>query len=317
MAEQDLELDEKGEVVPPQDPPKDEDVDQEEGGEEAKGVDTDLEDHPEDTNESIDAEREAIRARRREERKHKKEVQRSREDTLKRELSSRDSVISDLTNRLSIIERKSSGMELSTIDSHLKQAEDAYNYFKNQIAVASAAGNHNAIADSTEKMIMARDRHTQLTNVRNQYQKQQRQPAPLDTRVMNHAQDWLNQNSWYDPEKRDEDSELASVIDARLAKEGWNPTTAEYWSELDSRLKKRLPHRYNSGYNKGSAESPRPRSPVASSGRESSGSSSGQTYKLSADRVSALKDLGIVQGTPEFIEHVKRYKEYDKQHAGQ
>lgn len=320
MAEQDLEVNEQGEVVTTTPPPTDEN---QEEGQQAAGEGEEQgseEQHPEDTNESIDAEREAIRARRREERKHKKEAQRDREDTLKRELSSRDSVINDLTSRLAVIERKASGMELTTIDNHIKQAEEAYTYFKNQIAIASAAGNHQAIADATEKMIMARDKHSQLNNVKTQYQRQQQTPPPLDPRMTNHANEWLSRNNWYDPNKSDEDSELASVIDKRLAAEGWNPTTQEYWQELDNRLKKRLPHRYNSGYNGPSNGAPRsPRAPVAGSGREGSSNSSGQAYKLSADRVSALKEAGIYPGTPEFVESVKRYKDYDKQQpaAGQ
>jgi hypothetical protein len=325
VADQDLNIDENGEVIPDAEQTT-ESSDKQEKLQEGQST-SDEQDGEEQqaegqgdgeselTDEEVDAEREAIRERRRQERKHKKEAQREREDALKRELSSRDSVINDLTNRLSIIERKSSGMELSSIEANIKQATDAYNYFKNQIAVASAAGNHEAIAEATEKMILSRDRFNQLNHVKQQYQQKQQQPAPLDPRLTNHVNEWLNRNPWYDPDKRDEDSELASVIDKRLAAEGWNPTTPEYWQELDVRLKKRLPHRYNSGYNGGNGGS-RPRSPVSGSGRESTGSNtSTQSYRLSADRVSALKDLGIVQGTPEFVESVKRYKEYDKQHS--
>lgn len=331
MAEKDLIVDEKGEVITPteQKPEGQGEGQQTEGqqgegqqtegqqgeGQQGEGQSTEDEDR-ELSNEEVDAEREAIRARRREERKHKKEAQRDREDTLKRELSSRDHIINDLTTRLSVIERKSSGMELTTIDNHINQSKEAYDYFKNQIAVASAAGNHQAIADATEKMIMARDKFNQLTNVKTQYQRQQQQQPPLDPRMTTHANAWLTKNSWYDPNKSDEDSEVASVIDRRLAAEGWNPTTPEYWQELDVRLKKRLPHRYNSGYNTTSVGTPRsPRAPVAGSGREGTSSNSSQSYKLSADRVSALRDAGIYPGTPEFVESVKRYKDYDKQQS--
>ena len=232
---------------------------------------------------------------------------------MRRELEAERIARQQLAERLSTIERKASGMEMSTLDSHLKQTSDAYAYFKNQIAVASAAGDHASIADATEKMILARDRYSQLENVKKAYQKNQSQPAPLDPRMQEHANKWLERNNWYDPNGRDEDSAITAKIDERLAADGWNPTTPQYWEELDSRLKKYLPHRYKSGYNKPQSSPSRQKSPVAGSGRESGGTNSSGSYRLSADRVAALKDAGITPGSKEFADSVKYYKQFDQE----
>lgn len=265
-----------------------------------------------------DEEREAIRERRRLERQQKKQAQREREDRLRRELQSERAAREQLENRLSVIERRATGMELSTLDQHIKQAADAYNYFKNQIAVASASGDHAAMSDAIEKMNAARDRAAQLNNVKQGYQRQQKEtPPPLDPVVGNHAREWMERNPWYDPDRGDVDSDITAGIDERLAREGWNPRTKEYWDELDARLKKYLPHRSKSVYNPNSkTPSTPPRVPVGGSSRESQGSNGGSNnYRLSAERMSALREAGIEPGSKEFVDAVKRYRDYDKQHA--
>lgn len=317
MAEKDLVVDDEGKVLPDavqEEHLEDDEHDEELSAEASASETTDDEGDTQDNTPDVDPEREAIRQRRRDERKHKKEAQREREDSLRRELESERSARQQLEQRLTTVERKSNGAEMATLDNHLKQTADAYNHFKNQIAVASAAGDHASIADATEKMILARDRYNQLENIKKGYQRQQSAPPPLDPRLQQHAQGWLERNNWYDPDGQDEDSAVASKIDERLASEGWNPTTPQYWQELDSRLKKYLPHRYKVGHTS-QGNSRQAKSPVAGSGRESSGNNSSGSYRLSADRVSALKDAGIEPGSPEFARMVKSYKDYDKQQS--
>ena len=192
-------------------------------------------------------EREAIRERRRQERKHRKEAQREREDTLRRELASRDAIINELRSKVEVIERRNTGSEVAQLENGKKQAAQAYNFFKDQIRVAGEAGNHAAVADATEKMIQAQRRFDELSRVEQVFKQRQSAPQPLDPRLANHAQAWMERNSWYDPSGQDQDSEIAMRIDHRLAQEGWDPTTKEYWDELSARVKKYLPHRVNSG----------------------------------------------------------------------
>jgi len=310
MAEQDIELNlETGEEITSN--PEDDLLDNPppQGEDDPESVASNAPDEEMDNAEGED-EREAIRERRRQERKHRKEAQREREDTLRRELASRDAIINELRSKVEVIERRNTGSEVAQLENGKKQAAQAYNFFKDQIRVAGEAGNHAAVADATEKMIQAQRRFDELSRVEQVFKQRQSAPQPLDPRLANHAQAWMERNSWYDPSGQDQDSEIAMRIDHRLAQEGWDPTTKEYWDELSARVKKYLPHRVNSG----KIERNKPRSVVTGSGRESVGANSGATYKLSSERVQALKDAGIWDDPKQRAEAIKRFRSYDKEH---
>lgn len=310
MAEQDQEFDlETGEEIVRKEPEQvEEKEDEHEEDEREKSSEESSEGDSEESSDDED-EREAIRERRRQERKHRKEAQREREDTLRRELAARDAVINELRSKVDVIERRNSGSEVAQIEAAKKQTAQAYNYFKDQIRVATEAGNGAAVAEATEKLIQAQRKFDEISNFEKAIKQRQSAPQPLDPRLANHAQEWMSKNKWYDPSAKDQDSEIAMRIDQRLAQEGWDPTTKEYWEELDSRVKKYLPHRANSA----KMENTRPRSTVAGSGRESSvAASSKNSYKLSSERVQALKDAGLWDDPKARAEAIKRFRDYDK-----
>jgi hypothetical protein len=259
-----------------------------------------------------DEEREAIRARRREERKHRKESQRNREDTLRRELASRDAIINELRGKVDGIERRNTGSEMAQLENAKKQTAQSYAFFKDQIRIATEAGNGAAVADATEKLIQSQRKFDELVGIERNLKQRQSTPQALDPRLISNAQKWMERNSWYDASASDQDSEIVMKLDQRLAQEGWDPTTSQYWEELDSRVKKYLPHRVT----RDKITSNKPRSVVTGSGRESGNSGNSGSYKLSADRVSALKDAGIWDDPKQRAEAVKRFRDYDKQNQG-
>lgn len=321
MAEQDIELNpDTGEEIVRQDPSTDDnpsDADDTSLGGPADDdtrSNSDDDNHPSDDNPELsDEEREAIRERRRKERQHKKQAQRDREDTLRRELAARDSIINEMRGRLDMVERRNTGSEMAQLDQEKKKAAQAYNFFKDQIRVGTESGNGAAVADATEKMFQAQRRIDELTRFEGAFKQKQQAPQPLDPRLVNHAQEWMGRNKWYDPTAKDQDSRIAMTLDQQMANEGWNPATPEYWQELDSRVKKYLPHRATSG----KITNNKPRSVVSGSGREGS-SSAGATssYKLSGERVQALKDAGIWDDPQQRTEAIKRFREYDKTNQG-
>lgn len=284
------------------------------------GDDQDDNTRTEDDQEDLDAEtpeeREAIKERRRKERHDRKERQRERENTLKRELAARDQMINELSGRLASVEQKTTSSEMVQIDQAIGQATDAYNYYKIQIADATTRSDGAAMADATEKMMLARQKAEQLTNLKNNYAKGQvSKPAALDPRVANLGQQWLQKNNWYDPNGGDQDSRIAKTIDEGMAREGWNPTNQEYWDELSARVNKYLPHKANSNRMQSSNKSNESRkSVVTGSGRESSSSGS-SSYRLSPERVQALKESGFSEGTPQYLNIIKAYRDIDKKNA--
>ena len=314
MSDQEIELNvDTGEEVVKKPESNEEDDDLEEGSSSSSESDeSDEEGNSEEDSGDTDEEREAIRERRRQERKHRKQAQREREDTLRRELSARDAIINELRQKVEAVERRNTGSELAQIETGKKQAAQAYSFFKDQIRIAGEAGNHAAVADATEKMIQAQRRFDEFARVETAFKQRQTAPQPLDPRLASHAQDWMSKNSWYDPSGQDQDSEIAMRIDQRLAQEGWDPTTKEYWDELSARVKKYLPHRVSGG----KVANTKPRSVVTGGGREANSAASAKTYKLSSERVSALKEAGLWDDPKKRAEAIKRFRDYDKQNQG-
>ena len=124
----------------------------------------------------------------------------------------------------------------------------------------------------------------------------QQQNAPAgDPMIKKLAARWMKRNSWYNPQGNDPDSRVAKKMDELMGAQGWNPSDPDYWEELDSRLQKELPHRYNDSNDDESRNVRRPRNVVGSSGREASaayGGTNRSQFVLSPERVKAMKDAG-------------------------
>lgn len=302
-----------GDEVPPSNSESLEALGEDEHNEEHLDPDADPDDDPEP--QGTEDEREAIRQRRREERRNRKEAQRERENSLRRELASRDAVINELRSKVDVIERRNNGSELAALDNAKRNTVQAYNYFKNQIQVATEAGNGAAVAEATEKLMQAQRRFDEIQAYEKALKSQQSAPSTLDPRLVENAQAWMKRNPWYNAQGSDTDSVITTTLDRQLQAEGWDPTQPSYFEELDSRLKKYLPHRAS----RGKISTTKPRSVVTGSSREASTASTkgSQTYRLSADRVQALKEAGIWDDPKARAEAIKRYRDYDKQQSNQ
>lgn len=304
---EDIHLDDEGNVL---EPPKAEEVEEDERPvEQAEDAGDDEAGHADETEEEAEARRERNRKRRAE----NKQRRRDHVESLKREIAARDELLQSAMQRLDAVERRAQGADMAIVDTELRKAYDAYTYYRNAHADAVSRSDGAAAVDAQERMMQINQRAAQLKAIKDAAEQAQKQPKPqpLDPRLRNYASEWLDRNNWYDPDAKDEDSALAFDVDRRLAQQGWDPTTEAYWKELDSRLRKYLPHRYGSGYNKPQRNL---KSPVAGSGRES-GNSSGGGHKLSSERVQALKDSGLWDDPKQRAEAIKRFQEYDRNHG--
>ena len=281
-------------------------VEAEDGDEDERNV-THAEENETDEN------REAIRERRRQERHQRKVKQKEREDSLRSELAARDAELAQLRDSVNTIQRRNNSSELAQLQQAKQQISNAYNHFKEQIKVATEAADGATVADATEKMMLARQRYSQLENIERAYTQQQQAPGPLDPRLQQHAEKWMGANKWYDPSGKDEDSAIMLTVDNRMAQEGWNPTTPEYWNELSKRGKKFLPHRFNVR-----TAPPPARSVVGGSGRESSAGSGAQKgFRLSPERVQAIKDAGMWNDAEKRAAMIKSFRKFDKENGQQ
>lgn len=262
----------------------------------------------EETAEEAEARRERNRRRRAENKERRKDYV----ESLKRELAARDSIINDLAQRVSSVERTATGSQMAQIDAAIQEAENQYKELQDINRQAIEQANGEVAVAAQERMFALRNRHSQLIDIKKNMARQPSQPQALDPRLKQYAEAWAEKNRWFDPSGKDTDSRIALTIDSQLAQEGWTPTTPEYWEELSARVKKYLPHRANSGYNQGNRNKPAG-SPVAGGGRETSNSTKSTGYRLSQDRVNALKEAGIWDDAAKRAEAIKRYQDYDKQ----
>ena len=269
--------------------------------------------HDEDNSDSIsEEEREAIRERRRKERANKKKFRQDKEESYKREIDTLRQQLGEVNEWKNTVEQRRVQSGAAQLDKALRDSQDAIEIAKTAIREATETQNGAALVDAQELYYAARKRVDELGRVKQQFQQRMQQPPKqnIDPNVVKHAQSWMQGKEWYDPSGRDADSRVALTIDNALAEEGWNPREQAYWEELDSRLKKYLPHRYNVGYTERKREEAgRPPTGGSSQNR---GSTSSSGFTLSPERVRAMKEAGLWDDAEKRKTMTKRYMEMDR-----
>jgi hypothetical protein len=207
----------------------------------------------------------------------------------------------ELQERLSAVERRGVQSEIAGMDKKIQEEEERYRWAIDQTkkAVSEVDGETFAAA-----MQVQSDAEKKLEYWRWKKQtmiEQAEAPPRADPRVVDYANKWMERNKWYNPNGGDADSEIARVIDAQLARENYDPTSQEYWEELDSRLKDRLPNKQR-----------RPRSVVTGSERESSSAQSGDSFYISPERVRAMKEAGFWDDPKMRAKMIKQYASWNR-----
>lgn len=262
----------------------------------------------------IDPEREAIRLARREERQLKKQIHKAKASESNHLINALKRQNEQMAERLAVLEKRTAGSDLARIDKAIEDGHLRLQYAKLKIKEATEMANGAALADAQEHWYESRRQVEALEALKKKVvsePQQQNVPQAPDPILKRHAGDWMARNNWFDPEGSDTDSQIATKIDESLVKEGWDPKSSEYWEELDNRLSKYLPHRYNSEQDDRSSNR-RPRSVVTSSGRESRATTKSNEFYLSPDRVRAIKDAGRWDNLAERNKMIRRYAEYDR-----
>ena len=255
-----------------------------------------------------DSEREEIRARRKAERKSRSQRNREKLEAMERNLAALQAQNQALQQQVGTIQDSNVGSQLAQVDQAINQATQAAEHFKSIIAQATARGDGHAVAEATEYMIASRERAKELSNFKNNATRAINAPKPLNPQLISRAQQFLGKNTWYGgPTSSDPDSKVLTALDNSLTAEGWDSTSDAYWAELENRAKKYLPHRVNSG-----APRQPTRSPVSGSSQSGGNSDSGSTFKLSPDRVAAIKSAGMWDDPVTRNKMIKSYRDFDK-----
>lgn len=230
----------------------------------------------------------------------------------------------EFKRRLGQLERNTKSEQLTRIDKSLEDAQVRIEYAKMKLAEATESGNGQAMVEAQTLWNTAQDEARQLAGMRNQADQELRRPqrndggeAP-DPTVQKLAAKWMRKNNWYNPAATDPDSRVAKKVDELMSANGWNPTDPDYWDELDARLQKELPHRYNENTDNEFRDVRRPRNSVGSAGREASaayGGSNRTQFVLSPDRVKAMKEVGAWDNPERKARMVKQFIEFDRQNG--
>jgi hypothetical protein len=256
---------------------------------------------------SSEDDREAIRERRRLEKKERKERRDKAIGRDKVELNFLRSRNDELERRIGAVETHTQQTNLSQLDQQIQQAAYEVETSQKIIAKAVEAGNGDDVVQAMQYRDQAMAKMQQL-NQHKQQQTQQvqapRQPQ-VDSEVAHYAKEFMEEHSWYDPSGKDEDSAIVLAIDNKLAQEGFDPRSEEYWDELHDRIKRRLPEKFK-------AVRKPTGGPAVGSGREHAPTSTRKEIYISPDRKAALIEAGAWDDPVLRQRYIKRYAEYDR-----
>ena len=275
----------------------------------AGGSDED-DDHPDDSDD--------LRAAKRNRRRAKKDLIRktNQEKDLRLQALQRENEA--MRRDIEQLKRNTKAEQLTRIDKGIEDAQVRFEYAKMKLAEATSNNDGHAMVEAQTLWQSAQEEMRNLSSLRNRADAELKQPAQVDLpdpTVQRLAAKWMKKNSWYNPQANDSDSRIAKKIDELLSAQGLDPTSQDYWDELDSRLQKELPHRYNNLDDDESREVRRPRNVVGSSGREASaayGGSNRSQFVLSPDRVRAMKEAGAWDNPERKARMIQNFIAFDR-----
>lgn len=223
-------------------------------------------------------------------------------------------------------------------------------YTKSQIARAEKIAADATTAGKGDEAIEAiklrdnmRDSLRNMEERKEQIEKQEREPPreQIDPALAREARGWMKRTAWYDPQLRDQDSKIARALDIAVEEDGFDPTTPEYFEELDKRIAKVLPHRAKKGkkrdddaddediedQDEDEEETPRRRQ-ARSNGKDRGQQrpSGGPRFRtggpgrdlrsnevfLSPERIAAMKEVGAWDDPVLRQKYLKKYQEWDR-----
>lgn len=254
---------------------------------------------------------EEVRNARREERRLRRKISKQKGNHLVEALKKQNA---DLSNRLAAVEKKTSGAELARVDKAIEDAGVQVEYAKMKMKEAVSSSDGEGLARAQELWYESKRKLESLENLKQNATQHMTQPKQNiqvpDPMVQRLAADWMEENPWYDPNGRNEESQIAQMIDKRLTEEGYDPTTEDYWDELDSRMRRYMPRQQND--NQSSQRAARPRSVMTSSGRDTTATTKSNEFRLSPDRVAAIKEAGLWNDPSARQNAIRKYAEWDR-----
>ncbi len=271
--------------------------------------------------------------RRRSENKSRRQRQKEARDRTERELKFLQTRNEELERRFSHFEQETdarvTGSEIASIDTSINKARSDMQLANQVIEQAVTNNDGKNLAEALTHRDTIRDNLRDLEQAKTYLANNSRRdvaPAQqqLDPRHVAHAQKFMIDNDWWDPNGRDPDSKVVLDIDRSLVQEGYQPATKDYWDELRARSKEALPKRFESragsredeGGDKGSGngqEKPAgARGPQFRTGGRERPLKKNEVY-ISPERKEAMIEAGVWEDPVLRNKYLKAYSTYDSE----
>lgn len=309
--------DEEEEEQPPKKKGKDEESEEDDDEPEEDERVGHGEDDGEDDEEAPHAKRESRKARR-----ERQKRARQRNELELNFLRQRNEA---LEKKVGEIESRQNRSEVGNLDQRIAGMQSQLKVADQVLAKAIEAGDGDDVVEAQNIRDKIRDNLGRLNSFKQEVARraEERSDEPaVDSRLVFHAQNWINQNRWYNPQGGDQDSRAVTAIDNRLVQEGYDPRTPEYWEELDARVRGRLPHRFKSEQRgrDDDEEEPSPR-------REQRRGNGGPRFSVNGrerplrknevyvnpERKQAMQEAGVWDDPVLRNKYLKRYAQWDRE----
>ena len=122
---------------------------------------------------------------------------------------------------------------------------------KRALAEAHEAGDYDKVADAQSAIAQIAIEKERLrvqkskSQVQSQQQAQPQQEQPRQQQRDPKLEAWLEKNTWFGKD-RIMTSVARGLHETLVAEEGYNPTTDEYYAEIDKRIRQELPNKFQS-----------------------------------------------------------------------
>lgn len=221
----------------------------------------------------------------------------------------------EFKRRLQAVERRTTEFDQQATDQRLNETLNEISTVDRIIAKAIEQGAGEDVSKALAIRDQLLERQRQLKQLKEQALVAGNQKQGPDPRVAAYAKEWISANNWYDPRGGDEDSMIVQAIDKRLAAEGYNPATEDYWIELDNRVAKRLPHKYGEDPVSEAPKAKKRGGPPVGGKREYASPSTRKEIYISPERKQALIDAGVWDNPELRQRYIKRYADYDRNNS--
>ena len=141
---------------------------------------------------------------------------------------------------------------------------------------------------NTAKIRAEQQAKVQVAQQQQPVQQQQQQPVQQQAQPDPRAIQWKDKNTWFGDDKIM--TAAAFALHSQLTEEeGFDPNTEEYYSEVDSRMRKEFPHKFQTAKKSGGAQV----AAAAASASRSTAKSGRRSVKLTHSQVAIAKKLGV------------------------